>query len=84
MLSFTAGARVFRKEDLILAYSSRAVMHQSREALNQKKLKVESPEAKKNTEIQPGSRNSWETETQEAETQSGNRNKCRGKERKQR
>lgn len=55
MLSLTAGTRVFRKEDLILAYSSRAVMHQSREALNQKKLKVPSLEAKKNTETQPGS-----------------------------
>lgn len=39
-----------------MAYSSRTIMHQSRVALNQKKLKVQSPEAKKNTETQPGSR----------------------------
>lgn len=69
-----------------MAYSSRAVMHQSREALNQKKLKVQSPEGKKNTETQPGSRDAVgkQRHNQETETQSGNRDKCRGTERKQR
>lgn len=64
MLSLTAGTRFFRKvtsgrRGFFLAHSSRAAMHQSREALSQKKLKVQSQEAKNNTETQPGSRDEY-------------------------
>lgn len=61
-------------------------MHQSREALNQKKLKVQSQEAKNNTETQPGSRDKVgkQRHSQEAETQRGNRYEYRDTVRKQR
>lgn len=64
-------------------------MHQSREALNQRKLKVQSQEAKKNTETQPQAETKAETHRRnrceyrdtgsrdDAETQPGSRDEYR-------